>query len=86
MIFFLDIVSRNLLFPIRVLMVFLQKSLAHLFIDSYPLKYLAPLLGNPVASLKVDSLMVSVRQNICRYNNVVVQLPNYLLVNPGYVN
>jgi hypothetical protein len=35
MIIFLEIVPRNPLFPIRVLMVFLQKSLAHFLVDSY---------------------------------------------------
>jgi hypothetical protein len=35
MVFFLDIVPRNPLFPIRVLMVFFQKSLAHFLVDPY---------------------------------------------------
>jgi hypothetical protein len=40
MIFFLDIVPRNSLFPIRVLMVFFQKSLAHFLVDSYSFEIL----------------------------------------------
>ena len=40
MILFLDIVPRNPLFPIRVLMVFFQKSLAHFLVDSYSFEIL----------------------------------------------
>ena len=40
MILFLDIVPRDPLFPIRVLMVFFQKSLAHFLVDSYPFEIL----------------------------------------------
>jgi len=35
MIFFLDVVPRDPLFLVRVLMVFFQESLAHFFVDSY---------------------------------------------------
>jgi hypothetical protein len=40
MILFLEIVPRNPLFPIRVLMVFLQKSLEHFIVDSYSFEIL----------------------------------------------
>jgi hypothetical protein len=35
MILFLDVVPRDPLLPIRVLMIFFQELLAHLFVDSY---------------------------------------------------
>ena len=35
MILFLDVVPRDPLFPVRVLMIFFQESLTHILIDSY---------------------------------------------------
>jgi hypothetical protein len=40
MILFFDIVPRDPLFPIRVLMVFFQKSLAHFLVDFYSFEIL----------------------------------------------